>query len=126
MKFSTFLKLTGCLTALGLVYIHMQMKIIDLAYQAKAKENKIRKLIEQNGNITYTILTLKSSNHLGVKMLAQDSDMQFMDPNNIVRISVSEKVVQQRASNVEISLEKKFQPLMNLFSMGSQAEARDR
>ena len=75
------------LTALALVYIHMQMQIIDLAYRGKAKENQIRKLVEQNGNMSYTILTLKSANNLGYKMLAENSDMQFADQGDIVRIA---------------------------------------
>ena len=56
-----------------------QIKMHDIpygnqkVYRPESKEKEIRKLIEANGNILYTILSLKSANHLGIKLLTEDS-----------------------------------------------------
>ena len=85
MQLCKFLKLMGILTILAVVYIHMQMQIIDLAYAGNKKEQQIKKLIEQNGSTTYKILMLKSANHLGDTILEDGSDMQFADTDDVVR-----------------------------------------
>jgi hypothetical protein len=115
-----FTKLIFIITALAIVYINMQMKIINLAYEGKDRENVIRQLIEDNGNITYDILTLKSANHIGIKMLREDSEMKFVDPENIVRISTEEAAPESELA----SSDSKNSPLLSLLSFGSQAEAR--
>jgi len=87
MRLSVLIKTLGSVTVLALVYINMQMQIIELAYRGKAKEVEIRHLVELNGAATYTILTLKSSNNLGINLLSENSDMEFIDPSNIMQIS---------------------------------------
>jgi len=46
MKLGKFLKWVSIVTVLALVYIHMQMQIIGLAYEGNAKEEQIRELSE--------------------------------------------------------------------------------
>ena len=107
------------LTALALIYIHMQMQIIDLAYRGKSKENQIRKLVEQNGNISYTILTLKSANNLGYKMLAENSDMQFADQGDIIRIATprdQHKVKKAETESKQMAMEPKTGSLFSALS----------
>ncbi|MCD4779334.1 MAG: hypothetical protein K8S27_02135 [Candidatus Omnitrophica bacterium] len=116
-----FTKIIFIFTTLAVVYINMQMKIINLAYEGKDKENVIRQLIEDNGNITFDILTLKSANHIGIKMLREDSEMKFVDPENIVRISTEEETAP--VGMMETS-DSKNNPLLSLLSFGTQAEAR--
>ena len=123
MRFTQFLKGIVFLTVLALVYIHMQMQIIDLAYQGKAKEQHMRDLIDENGKVTYNILTLKSANHLGVKMLSEDSDMRFMASDNIVHITTPEELSESHSSQ-EPPEEKKKIPLLSWLSSGRIAEAR--
>ncbi|MCA9399355.1 MAG: hypothetical protein KC618_06375 [Candidatus Omnitrophica bacterium] len=124
MKLPTIIKTTFVVTSLALVYIHLQMQIIDLAYQGKDKEQKIRYLIEENGSITYSILTYKSAHNLGVKMLAENSDMRFLDSDSIVSITASEDVFEQQPTNQQIEPPKKSTSLLSFLSFGSQAEAR--
>ena len=110
-------------TALALIYIHMQMQIIDLAYRGKAKENQIRRLVEQNGNITYKILTLKSSNNLGIKMLAENSDMQFADPESVVHITTPRQLHKNEyTSSKQVTIEDKNES--SLFSFISSLGGR--
>lgn len=101
------------------------MEIIDLAYQGKSKEQTIRKLSDENGRITYTILTLKSANNLGYKMLTEDSDMQFADPNEIIQISTPEGFLSEEVDEQE-KVSTKSNPLLSLLSFGSSAEAKGR
>ena len=65
MSLVKFTKYTVVVTFIALVYIHLQMQIVDLAYQGQAKEVKIKDLADQNGNTFYAISKLKSANHLG-------------------------------------------------------------
>ena len=124
MRLTKFFKIIGIVTTLSLVYIHLQMQIIDLAYQGKSKEQKIRQLIEQNGNVTYSIFTQKSANNLGIKMLAENSDMHFVDSNNIVPISTSEEFLDNELLSQQVEPQAKSNSLLSLLSFGSQAEAR--
>jgi len=114
----------GLITLLALVYIHMQMQIVDLAYQENADEMKIRGLIEENGNLTYKILSLKSVNHLGIKMLEEDSYMDFVGPENIMHISLSEGLIKEDHPERQLSSKRKKGNLFGLFFPEHQAEAR--
>lgn len=91
MRLPKCLKCVCFLTVLALMYIHMQMQIIDLAYQGKDRETEIRQLLEENGNETYTILNLKSANHIGNKMLTEDSDLHFVDPVDVIQVSLDDE-----------------------------------
>ena len=117
MKLSQFIKGMVTVTSLCLIYIHMQMQIFDLAYQGKIKELKIRKLHEDTGNNTYTVLKLKSAHNLGYKLLSENSDMQFMDNTQIVKLEAPQTIV--RAKNIA-----KANPIFCFFSLRSQAEAK--
>lgn len=87
MALSRFLKFLVFGTVLSLTYIHLQMRIIDLAYQGNSKEKRLRKLVQENGYIMYSILTLKSANYLGDKLLKDKDGMIFVDPHQIVDVS---------------------------------------
>ena len=111
-------------TIIALSYIHMQMQIIDLAYQGNQKEQQIKKLIEENGNATYKILMLKSANHLGVALLNEESDMQFADTNDVVQITASENFLMENHLGSEPKLAKRTNPFFNILSFGVEAEAK--
>lgn len=74
------------ITILSLGYIHIQMNIYQLAYQAKQREHQIQKLKDENGVNTYHILALKSVSNIGEKMLAQDSQMQFISNDKVYQV----------------------------------------
>ena len=124
MRLSRFFQILGFTTVLAVVYIHMQMQIIDLAYQGNKKEQSIQKLIEENGNANYTILMLKSANNLGATMLDDNSDMQFSDSDDIVRIAASEIRPEEKPLGADTVIAKRSNSLMSLLSFGNLAEAR--
>lgn len=113
-------------TVLSLTYTHLQIKIIDLAYQGKIKEEQIKKLIEQNGGITYAILTLKSAYHLGGELLVKNSNMRFADPASVVTISASDDYLNGQRLSALPSAETKSYSLLSLLPLGTQAEAKSR
>ena len=122
MKISKICKSMVMLTSLSLIYIHMQMQIFDSAYQAKKREQFIKRLSEENGNLTYNILKLKSSHNLGNKLLSEKSDMKFMDHTQIVRLESPQPA---RVNTVVITaVEKKTNPILSFLSLKSQAEAK--
>ena len=112
------LKYVFFVTVLALVYIHMQVKIIDLAYHGKAREQKIRNLIEENGNETYTILTLKSANHLGQKILDKDSDLKFIDRDHVLEFSLSEAEESPHADGGKVSEAGQNASFLSFLSVG--------
>jgi len=124
MQLCKFFKIMGVVTLLALAYIHLQMQIVDLAYQGYGKENQIKKLVEDNGNVTYKILMLKSANHLGVAMLDDDSNMQFADKNDVVHIAASEELLFEKQLSEKSKLAKRNKPLLSFLSFGVVAEAR--
>ena len=124
MKLSQLLKWIGFFTLIALVYIHMQMQIIHLAYEGKSREKAIRLLNEDNGYLTYLILSMKSSSHLGHKMFNKDSDMDFIDPQNVMFISAGEEGQSEPVLDVADAKKSRSGFLYNLFPLGAQAEAR--
>jgi hypothetical protein len=125
MKLSRFLLVMIFATIVSLVYIQLQVQIYDLAYRGKSKEHQMRKLMDENSHVTYRICLLKSANHLGVKLLTEDSQMCFLDNRNVVQVKTS--VPSQEGTMGLASLPKtesgiKF--LQNIFSLKSQAEAK--
>lgn len=71
----------------SLIYIHMQMQIVELAYKGKAKEHRVHELMDSNGSLTHQILALKSANNLGQELLEKDEGLQFMGHDNILTYS---------------------------------------
>ena len=112
------------LTSFALIYIHLQMQIFDLAYQGKNKEKEIRKLIDDNGNVTYNILKLKSSNNLGEKLLGEQSQLQFLDNSQVVSLAMPKSMEKDNSLVMSTVPEKKANFFENLFTLKSQAEAK--
>ncbi len=123
MHLCKFFKIMGIATIVALSYIHMQMQIIDLAYQGNQKEQQIRSLIEENGNSMYNILMLKSANHLGAAMFDEGSDMQFADADAIIQITASEEFFTDYYLGAEPKHAQRANPLLSLLSFGAEAEA---
>jgi hypothetical protein len=102
----------------------MQMQIVDLAYAANRKEQKIKKFIEINGSATYKILMLKSANHLGEKVLEEGSDMHFADTGDVVRISAVQEHSVDGNPAVPSKLAQRANSFFNFLSSGLEAEAK--
>lgn len=126
MRLTTVIKSMTLLTLVCLGYVHLQMKIIDLAYQGKAREKQIRNLIEENGTVTYNILTLTSSINLGHRLLDDNMKMTFVDPGNVITMSASGDVFNDGpvdAPEVARTSDDR-KSILRLLSLGSSAEAR--
>ncbi len=112
------------LTLLALIYIHLQIEFFRLAYQAQKLEEQIHFLVDKNSQITYSILKLKSPNHLGNELLSDQSDMQFLDQEKIVRLQGSPQQVVKHRTTMTGSTEDKRNPILQLLAFMSQAEAK--
>ncbi len=124
MSLLRFTKIVIFITIMALVYINMQMQIIELAYRGKAKEQQVRKLIEVNSHLTTKILTLKSSNNLGDKLLVDHKQMEFLAPQSIVEVPVK-NYKKANVSKADISLKpaKQTRSVLSLLSLGAEAQA---
>lgn len=116
------LKIISFMTVLALVYVHLQMRIFELAYQGKKKEKEIQLIGEENGKVTYTILTLKSAHSLGDRMLNENSDMKFRNPQDIVTLSTPSEFLRNENIIEEAGLKEKHNPLSNLLSFVAQSD----
>lgn len=123
MRLAKFFQVISMITALSLVYIHMQMQTFDLAYQGKSKEKEIAGLLEDNGRVAYHILQLKSSNHLGGKLLATGSQLRFRDNGNVIQLVTSEFIPEEEKTFISAA-SKKMNPVIRFFSLKSEAQAR--
>lgn len=86
MSLQVWAKLMVSVTVVALIYIHMQMQIFELGYQGKDKETLIHELRDHNGVLTHQILTLKSSNNLGNRLLEKDGALQFMSNEHVLTL----------------------------------------
>jgi hypothetical protein len=125
MKMSTVFKMIVSFTVVGLMYVHLQTNIIVLAYQGKTLEKQIRSLIEDNGEVTYNILTLKSSIYLGEHMLDDGQKMKFADPGSVISMRVDFEDLDETPFGVTAvaSREDPSGFVSRLFSLGTSAEA---
>lgn len=84
MNLGTYFKAIMFITVMALIYTHMQMRIYELAYKGKDKQNRIHELSDTSGRLSHDILTLKSAQHLGNTLMDQDNAMQFMGNDNVM------------------------------------------
>ena len=121
MSLKTYFKIAVFATIMSLLYIHMQMKIFELAYKGKDKEKIIHELADTNGTLTHQILTLKSANNLGNQLLEKENSLQFMSRDHVMT------VVTTAASNLHRLPAPKARaenPVWNLFSFLGAQEAK--
>ena len=117
------MKLMGVVTVLALVYIYMQMQIISLGYKHRLQQEHINKIREQNGQIAYTISTLKSASHLGHVMLREGSDMHFVDSGNVFEVAVRRPSFNDSHIQRTARVSQGSAPFSGLISLVAQAEA---
>ena len=125
MSICRFCKFLCLVTILAVGYVHLQMTIIDMAYKGRSKQEAIRSLREKNDYLTYHILSLKSSNNLGEKLLFNDKDLQFTDPKDVVELSMSSDLLAEALLSPSI-VEEKSNSFLSFLGLGAQAEARNR
>ncbi|MDD3374669.1 MAG: hypothetical protein PHY73_02970 [Candidatus Omnitrophica bacterium] len=124
MNFKKFLTAILCVTAVALIYIQMQVKIYDFAYQGKNKEKEIFKLIDDNGHVVYNIAKLKSSSSLSERFLAKNSDIDFLDSQHIVHLNVPTQLAANKSSDQNSVFKRTTGLLASVFSLKSVAEAK--
>lgn len=123
MSLARFVKCSVAITFLILVYIHLQMQIVDLAYQGQLKEMQIKDLVDKNGSTFYAISKLKSAHHLGGRLLSENSKMQFAGADNIIYASAED--LQDDNSEHQLQAGKNANIFANLLSFATQAEAKN-
>jgi hypothetical protein len=121
MSLKNYFKVAVFATVMSLLYIHMQMKIFELAYKGKDKETIIHELADTNGALTHQILTLKSANNLGNQLLEKDNSLQFMDRDRVMTVVSSGAGRIARLPGPKVKVEN---PIWNLFSFLGAQEAK--
>ena len=115
------------ITVMSLTYIHLQMKIYDLAYQAKRKEHQIQKLKDENGVATYHILALKSVSNIGQKLLQEQSSMQFVGNDKVYELASQGPAKAAKVSKTGTGpLSFNFQNMLTFSTAQAEAQSVDR
>jgi hypothetical protein len=120
MSLKVYFKIAAFATIIALMYIHMQMRIFELAYNGKDKEKIIHELNDSNGALSHQILTLKSANNLGNQLLDNNNSLQFMDNVRVMTVTTSAGPMQSLAQPKT----KVVSPVWNLFSFLGAQEAK--
>ena len=121
MSLRIYFKVAAFATIMALFYIHMQMKIFELAYKGKDREKIIHELADTNGALTHQILTLKSANNLGNQLLEKENSLQFMGRDHMMTVVASGAPGMQGLSVPKAKIEN---PVWNLFSFLGAQEAK--
>lgn len=125
MYLKRFMITVGAITCLSLVYIYLQIQIYDLGYQGESKRTDLQRHRDIHGDIMNDIYQLKSANHLGEKILSNNSHMKFLDSRHIVKLETPVQIAQHSGleSRKGKPLAQKMNPLASLLTLKSQAEA---
>ena len=103
----------------------MQVTIYDLAYQGKIKEEQALRLADSNTHATLNIARLKSAQSLGDWFSAKNSEVDFVNENNIVTVKTSSGIRNQvRVASVSKMGQDGINLLTRIFSLRSIAEAQ--
>lgn len=122
MSLKVWLKLMSFVTVIALIYTHMQMQIFELAYKGSRREKQMHELRDRHGILTHQILTLKSSNNLGNRLLEKNSDLEFIGNNNVLTLKGPEVAMKQTSSKPIIS--KNENVMWNFLSFLTPQEAK--
>ena len=122
MSLTSWLKLMSFATITALIYIHVQMQIVELAYKGKDKEKRVHELMDNNGALTHQILTLKSANHLGQELLEKEDGLQFFGHDRVMTFAGPAPEALARPSDKPKT--KVESPLWNWLSFLSPQEAK--
>jgi len=81
--------------------------------------------MDDNGDVKSNICLLQSSNHLGLRLLEENSSMQFLSQDQIVKLTTTQGFDNSHSfsSRTVQAAEKKTNFLASIFSVKSQAEA---
>jgi len=122
MSLKVYFKIAVFATIMCLLYIHMQMKIFELAYKGKDKEHLIHELADTNGALTHQILTLRSANNLGNQLLEKENNnLEFMDHERVMTVVSSGPKGLRGISAPKANVEN---PVWNLLSSLGTQEAK--
>lgn len=132
MKTSRIIFVTLFITALSLVYVWQQTKIIEFAYEKQKKIKLCRQLLDRNMFLRYNLITLESSGNLSKNLKAFEADYEMPAFTQIVDLRTSQEkgnleLASGRRQDSRINLNKekiKENILLSLFSPKSQAEAQ--
>ncbi len=125
MSLKKFFLLMIGITIVSLIYVQMQVTIYDLAYQGKAKEDQVLRLLDSNMQTTLTIARLKSARSLGDWFSKKNAEVDFVNQKNIIEVKAPSV---NGESNRLAAIPKATKSTMNLlarfFTLRSIAEAQ--
>ncbi|MDP8265997.1 MAG: hypothetical protein P9M07_03525 [Candidatus Aceula meridiana] len=123
MRLRKFFFVIFAMTIMALIYTQMQFNIYALAYNGKEKENEVFKLADENSYVAYNVAKLKSANSLGLELLTEQEDVDFLDNENIVRLETPASLSTE-AQVASVAPKLRWNLLASIFSLKSEAEAR--
>ena len=124
MRLKKFFLAIFLMTIMALFYTQMQFNIYALAYNGKEKEKEVFKLVDENSYVAYNIAKLKSVNRLGLELLTDQTDIAFLDNENIIQLKTPASLSTETRIASAAAPKSKLSLLASIFSLKSEAEAR--
>ena len=122
MRLMKTIRMMGLLTVFALIYIHMQMQIVDMAYQGKKKQRELEDLANSNAVVSFDIMKLTSSFNLGARLLNDNSELRFRDQDNVVEVAATSTPLGEAGYSRQVLA--KPNSFMRFLSTRSEAEAK--
>lgn len=87
MRLKHFIISLGALTVLSLFYVGQQTEVIKLAYRANKINKQHKELLDRNRYLRYNLISLKSSYHLGGKLLSENTGFEIPRQSRMISLA---------------------------------------
>lgn len=123
MKLSKFAFLLVLITAISLIYVQLQIDIVKQAYAGSRNEARLDDILDDHSVLMYNILTLKSAQSVGDRLLSKEKNLQFAHRQQIAELKIPLQIANSANINIQ-GFKKQSNLLAKIFGFGSQAEAK--
>jgi len=135
MRLRYFILTLTIVTLFSLAYTWQQIEIIKLAYQENHKNKIYKELLDINHSLRYNLISLKSSSHLGGRLLVDDKKFEIPRKTQVKVLALPKEKVDalsprevfiRKGIFLSVFKAKDSWPIMLAQSyIGKQAEAQD-
>ena len=111
------------ITAISLIYVQLQIDIVKQAYAGSRNEARLDDILDDHSVLMYNILTLKSAQSVGDRLLSKEKNLQFAHRQQIAELKIPLQIANSANINIQ-GFKKQSNLLAKIFGFGSQAEAK--
>lgn len=103
MRLKNFAICSVTITSICLAYVSQQVTIVKLSYSLRDKEKSLNQMIDENKNLLYNNMSLKSPQYLASMLKQNKMDLSFPEPAAVAKVRVIRKNQSQLAKTTELN-----------------------